>query len=143
MTTLEALRGWLAGFAAPDGTRPFAALTCEYLGPQAGAAGLFPAGSEVTAVRQDIAGGCVWERRAQFVLALLLPKPPGDDRPAAATVEMLESFTDWATADGGAPVLGENTRWTAAGGALKSAADEGLGRYEVTLTALYAVRDAD
>ena len=136
-TMTEALAAWLRTAPALADLR---ALWVDDLPAAPCCAGLFPAGSGVTARRENLLGQRFARCRARWTLRLVLPHGTAG---APANARRLEALADWTAAQsaaGLAPRFGNADpaaeTLTAAGG-LEKTGDEGTATYAVTLTAEY------
>ena len=139
-TMTGALAGWLRGAPALGDLR---ALWVDDLPPFPFAAGLFPAGSTVTACRFNLLGERIERCRARWTLRLVLPH---GTHSAAENARRLETLCGWiaqAAADGTAPRFGNTEpegETLAAAARLEKTGDEGTAVYAVELTAGYTRR---
>ena len=127
MEQLEELKNWIMGFPLWGDV----VLTVDITGAEPGACGLFPVGMEQLSLRQDVLGQTVRRLRQQFLLRRQAVR--GQD----AAGWLLE-FQKWAAENAHlAPQFGAQQQLRAEKGRLVTAAQTGLGLYEVRLTVEY------
>lgn len=139
-SVLPALRDFLAGAPAlADLT-----LRVENAGPAPGTGGLWPRGVTVLTRKENLLGGVSLRCRAEFLLRLCLPLPPGDDARAVKNAGRLLALESWVAARSAAHALpafgnglpeGETLR--AEDGRLETADAGGTARYTLRLLAEY------
>ena len=139
-TALPALLEFLAGAPALQGM----ALRAEDAGPAPGTGGVWPRGVTVLRCRADVLGGTSLRCRAEFLLRLCLPQPPGDAAQAAQNAGRLLALQAWVAAQsaaGRAPRFGSDPdapeTLAAAAGRLERADPGGTARYTLRLLAEY------
>lgn len=127
MEQLEALKNWIMTFPR-WGNAP---LTVDITGAEPGDCALFPVGMEQASIRQDVLGQTVRRLRQQFLLRRSAVR--GQD----AAGWLLE-FQRWVAENAHlAPRFGAQQLLRAEKGRLVTAAQTGLGLYEVRLTVEY------
>ena len=139
-SVLPALRDFLAGAPALSDLT----LRVEDAGPAPGTGGLWPRGVTVLTRRENLLGGVSLRCRAEFLLRLCLPLPPGDDARAVRNAGRLLALQSWVAAKSAAHALpafasalpeGETLR--AQDGRLETADAGGTARYTIRLLAEY------
>lgn len=139
-SVLSALRDFLAGAPALAEVP----LRVENVGPAPGTGGLWPRGVTVLTRKEDLLGGVRLRCRAEFLLRLCLPLPPGDDAQAVRNAGRLLALQSWVAAQSAAHTLpafgnglpeGETLR--AEDGRLETADAGGTARYTLRLLAEY------
>lgn len=117
-------------------------LRAEEAGPAPGTGGLWPRGVTVLTRREDVLGGVTLRCRAEFLLRLCLPLPPGDDAQALHNAGRLLALQGWVAAQSAAhalPPLGdgvpEGETLRAEEGRLERADTGGTARYTIRLRA--------
>ena len=139
-SVLPALRDFLAGAPALSDLT----LRVEDAGPAPGTGGLWPRGVTVLTRRENLLGGVSLRCRAEFLLRLCLPLPPGDDARAVRNAGRLLALQSWVAAKSAAHALpafgnglpeGETLR--AQDGHLETADAGGTARYTIRLLAEY------
>lgn len=139
-SVLPALRDFLAGAPALSDLT----LRVEDAGPAPGTCGLWPRGVTVLTRRENLLGGVSLRCRAEFLLRLCLPLPPGDDARAVRNAGRLLALQSWVAAKSAAHALpafgsglpeGETLR--AQDGRLETADAGGTARYTIRLLAEY------
>ena len=139
-SVLPALRDFLAGAPALSDLT----LRVEDAGPAPGTGGLWPRGVTVLTRRENLLGGVSLRCRAEFLLRLCLPLPPGDDARAVRNAGRLLALQSWVAAKSAAHALpafgnglpeGETLR--AQDGRLETADAGGAARYTIRLLAEY------
>ena len=137
---LAELLAFLSGAPALAGV----ALRAEDAGPAPDTGGLWPRGVRVLQRREDVAGGVTLRCRAEFLLRLCLPLPPGDGVQAARNAGRLLALQAWVAAESAAcraPVFGaglpQSESLGAEDGRLERADTGGTARYSLTLRAEY------
>ena len=139
-SVLPALRDFLAGAPALSDLT----LQVEDAGPAPGTGGLWPRGVTVLTRRENLLGGVSLRCRAEFLLRLCLPLPPGDDARAVRNAGRLLALQSWVAAKSAAHALpafgnglpeGETLR--AQDGRLETADAGGTARYTIRLLAEY------
>ena len=137
---LPALRDFLAGAPALAEI----SLRVEDAGPAPGTGGLWPRGVTVLTRKEDVLGGVTLRCRAEFLLRLCLPLPPGDDRQALRNAGRLLALQGWVARQSAAHALprfgdglpeGETLR--AEEGRLEKADAAATARYTLRLLAEY------
>ena len=93
-SVLPALRDFLAGAPALSDLT----LRVEDAGPAPGTGGLWPRGVTVLTRRENLLGGVSLRCRAEFLLRLCLPLPPGDDARAVRNAGRLLALQSWVAA---------------------------------------------
>ena len=139
-SVLPALRDFLAGAPALSDLT----LRVEDAGPAPGTGGLWPRGVTVLTRKENLLGGVSLRCRAEFLLRLCLPLPPGDDARAVRNAGRLLALQSWVAAKSAAHALpafgsglpeGETLR--AQDGRLETADVGGTARYTIRLLAEY------
>ncbi len=139
-SVLPALRDFLAGAPALSDLT----LRVEDAGPAPGTGGLWPRGVTVLTRKENLLGGVSLRCRAEFLLRLCLPLPPGDDARAVRNAGRLLALQSWVAAKSAAHALpafgnglpeGETLR--AQDGRLETADAGGTARYTIRLLAEY------
>ena len=139
-SVLPALRDFLAGAPALSDLT----LRVEDAGPAPGTGGLWPRGVMVLTRKENLLGGVSLRCRAEFLLRLCLPLPPGDDARAVRNAGRLLALQSWVAAKSAAHALpafgnglpeGETLR--AQDGRLETADAGGTARYTLRLLAEY------
>lgn len=139
-SVLPALRDFLAGAPALSDLT----LRVEDAGPAPGTGGLWPRGVTVLTRKENLLGGVSLRCRAEFLLRLCLPLPPGDDARAVCNAGRLLALQSWVAAKSAAHALpafgsglpeGETLR--AQDGRLETADAGGTARYTIRLLAEY------
>lgn len=119
-------------------------LRVEEAGPEPGTGGLWPRGVTVVTRKEDVLGGVTLRCRAEFLLRLCLPLPPGDDDQAVRNAGRLLALEGWVAARSAAHTLprfgtglpeGETLR--AQDGRLEGTDLVGTARYTLRLLAEY------
>lgn len=135
-SVLPALRDFLAGAPALSDLT----LRVEDAGPAPGTGGLWPRGVTVLTRKENLLGGVSLRCRAEFLLRLCLPLPPGDDARAVRNAGRLLALQSWVAAKSAAHALpafgnglpeGETLR--AQDGRLETADAGGTARYTIRL----------
>ena len=139
-SVLPALRDFLAGAPALSDLT----LRVEDAGPAPGTGGLWPRGVTVLTRKENLLGGVSLRCRAEFLLRLCLPLPPGDDARAVHNAGRLLALQSWVASKSAAHALpafgsglpeGETLR--AQDGRLETADAGGTARYTIRLLAEY------
>lgn len=139
-SVLPALRDFLAGAPALSDLT----LRVEDAGPAPGTGGLWPRGVTVLTRKENLLGSVSLRCRAEFLLRLCLPLPPGDDARAVRNAGRLLALQSWVAAKSAAHALpafgnglpeGETLR--AQDGRLETADAGGTARYTIRLLAEY------
>ena len=139
-SVLPALRDFLAGAPALSDLT----LRVEDAGPAPGTGGLWPRGVTVLTRKENLLGGVSLRCRAEFLLRLCLPLPPGYDARAVRNAGRLLALQSWVAAKSAAHALpafgsglpeGETLR--AQDGRLETADAGGTARYTIRLLAEY------
>ena len=119
-------------------------LRVEEAGSEPGTGGLWPRGVTVVTRKEDVLGGVTLRCRAEFLLRLCLPLPPGDDDQAVRNAGRLLALEGWVAALSAAHTLprfgtglpeGETLR--AQDGRLEGTDLVGTARYSLRLLAEY------
>lgn len=139
-TALGDLLAFLAAAPALQGIT----LRVEDAGPAPGTGGLWPRGVTVVTRRENLLGGVSLRCRAEFLLRLCLPLPPGDGRQALRNAGRLLTLQEWVAVQSAAhrvPALGdglpEGETLRAEDGRLERADAGGTARYTLRLLAEY------
>lgn len=139
-TALAALRDFLAAAPALQGIP----LRIQDAGPAPGTGGLWPQEVTVRSRKEDVLGRVTLGCRAEFLLRLCLPLPPGDDAAALRNAGRLLALEGWVAAQSAAhalPVFGsglpEAETLQAENGKLERVDAGGTARYTLRLRAEY------
>ena len=139
-TALAALRDFLVAAPALQGIP----LRIQDAGPAPGTGGLWPQGVTVRSRKEDVLGRVTLGCRAEFLLRLCLPLPPGDDAAALRNAGRLLALEGWVAAQSAAhalPVFGsglpEAETLQAENGKLERVDAGGTARYTLRLRAEY------
>ena len=140
MTTLEAVREWIASFPDYDILSTFCFDYTDHI-PANG--GIFPAGLVEISRRKDIFGNVTVENQLNFGIYTVFEKSPADDEGARINAEWVMRFQEWVqeqSACGFAPAFGDRPAQEsikAENGVLYEAQDEGVATYMVQLSIHY------
>lgn len=139
-TVLPELLAFLAKAPALEGIT----LRTEEAGPAPDAGGLWPRGVTVLSRKENLLGTVTLRCRAEFLLRLCLPLPPGDDRQALRNAGRLLALQGWVARQSAAHALPrfgdglpERETLRAEEGRLEKADAAATARYTLRLLAEY------